>query len=251
LLPIFSLRFLPVDEWIALQRQPGKHYSKTKNVETGIDDLILGVASIESNLSENLILHLLRRIDSVAWYDPFNAENYFSSGIFNGMMMNYNEALTAFDRAIELKPFYPEALFNRAYFRFQLIEHQFSIEQSRPQITITQNSQQVAPGDDKNQLPDFSQVIADYSRVIDLDPKNSFAWYNRGNIKNRMRDFQGAIQDYSIAISLEPEFAEAFYNRAITMIYLNQSRDACYDLSKAGELGITEAYNVIRRYCGR
>jgi tetratricopeptide (TPR) repeat protein len=79
----------------------------------------------------------------------------------------------------------------------------------------------------------------------------SFAWYNRANIKNRMRDFEGAIQDYTVATSLNPDFAEAFYNRALTLIYLNRNRDACYDLSKAGELGIAEAYNVIKRYCSK
>jgi tetratricopeptide (TPR) repeat protein len=101
----------------------------------------------------------------------------------------------------------------------------------------------------EDELPDFAPVLEDYDKVIALSPGNSYAYYNRGNIKNRMRDFDGAIRDYTIATALNPNFAEAFYNRALTLIYRKQNRDACYDLSKAGELGITEAYNLIKRYC--
>jgi tetratricopeptide (TPR) repeat protein len=251
LLPNFSYRFMPLNDWIRQERKPGNHFSKTGAMKTGIEGVALGVATEQYKLSDNLILRLSRRNDSITWYDPFNAENYFQKGVFNSMMMNYNEALTAFNRATELKPQFPEAYFNRAYNRFQLIEHRFSLEQSQPQITITQNALPQSTDDNRQNIPDFSDVIADYNMVIQLEPQNSFAYFNRGNIKNRMRDFEGAISDYSMAISLEPEFAEAFYNRALTLIYLNQNKEACYDLSKAGELGITEAYNVIKRYCSR
>jgi hypothetical protein len=43
--------------------------------------------------------------------------------------------------------------------------------------------------------------------------------------------------------------AEAYYNRALTLLYVKENNLACKDLSKAGELGIKEAYNVIKRYC--
>ncbi len=52
-----------------------------------------------------------------------------------------------------------------------------------------------------------------------------------------------------MAIKLQPDLGEAYYNRALTLLYLNENKLACKDLSKAGELGITEAYNVIKRYC--
>jgi len=50
-------------------------------------------------------------------------------------------------------------------------------------------------------------------------------------------------------VAIDPNFAEAFYNRAITLIYLKNTKDACLDLSRAGELGVQEAYIVIKRFC--
>jgi lipoprotein NlpI len=66
-----------------------------------------------------------------------------------------------------------------------------------------------------------------------------------------MKDFQRAIDAYSDGIAHDPTLAEAFYNRALTLIYLGENGLACSDLSKAGELGITEAYSVIRKYCSK
>ena len=63
-----------------------------------------------------------------------------------------------------------------------------------------------------------------------------------------MQEFNKAIDDYTNAINLEPHLAEAYYNRALTLLYLNEKELAMRDLSKAGELGINEAYVVIKRF---
>ena len=69
------------------------------------------------------------------------------------------------------------------------------------------------------------------------------------NTKVKKKDYLGAINDYSKAIELEPDFAEAYFNRGLTRIFLDDMEGGSLDLSKAGELGLTEAYNVIKRYC--
>jgi len=70
-----------------------------------------------------------------------------------------------------------------------------------------------------------------------------------GNTKVKKKDYLGAINDYSKAIELEPDFAEAYFNRGLTRIFLDDMEGGSLDLSKAGELGLTDAYNVIKRYC--
>ena len=69
------------------------------------------------------------------------------------------------------------------------------------------------------------------------------------NTKVKKKDYLGAINDFSKAIELEPDFAEAYFNRGLTRIFLDDMEGGSLDLSKAGELGLTEAYNVIKRYC--
>jgi tetratricopeptide (TPR) repeat protein len=97
--------------------------------------------------------------------------------------------------------------------------------------------------------PDHAETLKDFDKVISLNSRLPYVYYNRANVKLRLKEFHRAIDDYSRAIKLEPELAEAYYNRALTLLYLKENKLACEDLSKAGELGITESYNVIKRYC--
>ena len=57
-----------------------------------------------------------------------------------------------------------------------------------------------------------------------------------------------AIEDYTRAIELNPSFGEAYYNRGLIQIYLKDTRKGCLDMSKAGELGVADAYKVLRIY---
>ena len=42
---------------------------------------------------------------------------------------------------------------------------------------------------------------------------------------------------------------DAYYNRGLVLIYLKDKEKGCIDLSRAGELGVSEAYSVINKYC--
>ncbi len=75
------------------------------------------------------------------------------------------------------------------------------------------------------------------------------AYFNRGNAKYELEDYRGAIADYSKAIEINPNDADAYGNRGIAMIKLGQKDSGCLDLSKAGELGYFDAYDVIKEYC--
>ena len=66
-----------------------------------------------------------------------------------------------------------------------------------------------------------------------------------------LKDYRGALADYNKAIELDPRFADAYYNRGLTNIFLGNNREGISDLSKAGELGIFSAYNVIKRFTAK
>lgn len=63
-----------------------------------------------------------------------------------------------------------------------------------------------------------------------------------------LKDYRAALVDYDKAISLNKDFAEAYYNRGLTHLFLGNNKQGIADLSKAGELGIVSAYNVIKRF---
>ncbi len=63
-----------------------------------------------------------------------------------------------------------------------------------------------------------------------------------------LKDYRAALADYDKAIELNPDFAEAYFNRGLTHIFLGNNKQGISDLSKAGELGIVSAYNIIKRF---
>ncbi|KAB2859891.1 MAG: tetratricopeptide repeat protein [Flavobacteriales bacterium] len=95
----------------------------------------------------------------------------------------------------------------------------------------------------------IQQILNDYSKCIKENPTFSFAYFNRGNIKFQQEKYIDAIEDFSLAINANPSFAEAYFNRALILLVLENREQACKDLSKAGELGLLQAYDVIAKYC--
>jgi tetratricopeptide (TPR) repeat protein len=74
-------------------------------------------------------------------------------------------------------------------------------------------------------------------------------YFNRAFDKANLEDDRGAIDDYSKAIELNPNDTMAYYNRGISKLILGQKDEGCVDLSKAGELGYYEAYDMIKKFC--
>ncbi|HCS87599.1 MAG TPA: hypothetical protein DIW30_04055 [Bacteroidales bacterium] len=95
---------------------------------------------------------------------------------------------------------------------------------------------------------DYELIMRDLDQVILLLPDFSFAYYNKANLLCLQKDFRSAIEYYTSAISIDPDFAEAYFNRGLTRIFVDEVESGLADLSKAGELGIYQAYNLITRF---
>jgi tetratricopeptide (TPR) repeat protein len=61
------------------------------------------------------------------------------------------------------------------------------------------------------------------------------------------KEYSQAIDDYSKAIEMDGRMAEAWYNRGIARVKSQNKTQGISDLSKAGELGLFDAYSIIKR----
>ncbi len=93
-----------------------------------------------------------------------------------------------------------------------------------------------------------ANVLGDLSDAIKLAPHNAYLYYNRGNLYAQRSDYNRAISDYSQALTLNQALAEAWYNRGLVKIFAKHIDEGIEDLSKAGELGLYQAYSVIKKY---
>jgi tetratricopeptide (TPR) repeat protein len=178
--------------------------------------------------------------------------NYLYRGIFEALSKQYNKAIDDFDKTLKLDERNLPAYFMRANIRTQMVE---TIERLKlkEQSTSFNNSDNIASQfelkSNNNSIEAYNDILTDYTVVLYMNPDFIFGYYNRANIYCKTEKYFQAIEEYNKALTIEPEFAEAFYNRGLVKILLNDVEGGAKDLSKAGELGIQDAYNVIKRYC--
>ena len=92
---------------------------------------------------------------------------------------------------------------------------------------------------------DYEQAAADYTESIRLQPKFALAHNSRGTAYYEMKDYKRAIADFSTAIRLQPQFARAFENRGLALEKTGDYDKAQADFLQAVKLNpkSTNAYN--------
>ena len=85
-------------------------------------------------------------------------------------------------------------------------------------------------------------------RLTKLAPDMPYAWYNLGNLYLSLKDYGQARDAYTRALNADPRFPAAYYNRGLAAILDGNLQSGLSDLSQAGEYGLYQAYNLIKRY---
>ena len=92
-----------------------------------------------------------------------------------------------------------------------------------------------------------AEAISEYTKAIELDPKNAEAYNNRGAAYNDSDQFDKAISDCSKAIELNPKLAEAYCNRGMAYNNTGQPIKAISDCTHAIVLNT----KLAGAYCNR
>ncbi|MBK5202447.1 MAG: tetratricopeptide repeat protein [Prolixibacteraceae bacterium] len=180
-----------------------------------------------------------------------NSKNLLCRGIFKFLNSDLNGTIDDLNESIELNNKEVLAYFSRGNCRTKMVELLESVpDYSRNiKVPIGQSQSSVYSDETKPHSSEYNKILKDYQTCIDIDPTFPFSYYNQAYIYCKLDRYKDAISSLDKAIKLRSDFAEAYYNRGLTKIYLDDIKGGALDLSKAGELGIQEAYNVIKRYC--
>lgn len=89
-------------------------------------------------------------------------------------------------------------------------------------------------------------ILSDFDRAHRLASDNAYVLYCRGTFHAQRNEYSLAIEYLSKAIALDPQLPEAYYNRGITYLRYGDKEHAITDLGKAGELGLYQAYSIIK-----
>jgi len=234
----------------------------------------LRITNEEAALTEDQIAVHFASIDEYSAEierDPNNANAYFGRAMDFMLVQDFSEAIKNFSEAIERDPSFTMAYFNRAVERYKQLMYTQSQQASKDTYDLSGSGMNLNIGKsaqsqvnantsvdlrsamlkDNKRAYEHEQIMRDYDMVIKLNPGFVYAYFNRANLRCAQRDFRAAIVDYNEAIERDPEFAEAYYNRGLARLSQGDVNRGIADLSKAGELGIYNAYSIIKRMTSR
>lgn len=175
----------------------------------------------------------------------------YSDKQYNLSLNHYGDAIDAVEGKNDITVLYSAFYsLNRAVLRAEMIEFISSIE----------NNVQVLSMDDKGatrarvkdqivRTYDYGDAIEDLNRALKVLPSLPYIHFNLGNLYCLSAEHLSSIESYTKAIELYPYMADAYFNRGLVLIYLKDKEKGCIDLSRAGELGIADAYGIIKKYC--
>ena len=202
---------------------------------------------------------LLQEVEAAAWKDPSpSSKDYFLRALFEYGERQFNSALSYYGQAIEkatedkgadalYKSFY---LLNRGVLRAEMIDFISSIESNVQVLSMDDTGNTRARVRDQVvRQYDYSDAVADLKEASRLTPDIPYIYFNLGNLYCLSADHMNSIDNYTKAISLYPYIGDAYFNRGLVLIYLKDKEKGCIDLSRAGELGVQDAYGVIKKYC--
>ena len=142
--------------------------------------------------------------------EGFSAANWSEIGRQSIDAKHWNEALNAYNKAIDLNPNDASAYYNRGLAYDNLDKDDLAIADYEKAIELNPKY-----GDAFNNLAKtygrrgyYKQAILFYDRVIELNPKDADAYYNRGKAYERLGDSRFANQDLKIAAKLGNIFAQ-------------------------------------------
>ncbi len=81
-----------------------------------------------------------------------------------------------------------------------------------------------------------------------IKPDDGSDLYIKGSLQARLGNYEEALTYFNKAVEVDPKNAWAYYDRGLVKIKLGDKDGACSDLHKAGELGYF-AEELIQKHC--
>ena len=170
---------------------------------------------------------------------------------FNSSLNYYGQASEKAQEAEDVSRMY-EVFYrmNRGALRAEMIEFIASIESNVQVLSMDDaGTTRARVKDQVTRSYDYTDAVEDMKAAAEIVKDMPYVYYNLGNLYCLSSEHINSIENYTKAIELYPYMGDAYFNRGLVLIYLKDKEKGCIDLSRAGELGVQDAYGVIKKYC--
>ena len=98
-------------------------------------------------------------------------------------------------------------------------------------------------GTKKHNRGDYYGAIEDYTKAIEINPRDADAFFNRAILKEEiLKDYKGALSDYAQTIKINSKYADAYYNRGLLKVeILKDNNGALFDFTQVININSKDA----------
>ena len=247
LIPMFRFTLLKEDSVKIDRRAMRLNTQRVRDFKEQVNNPLLKLDCRTCNIEPDSLLIIGKSIEqSVAPSGDDRWLTLFEQGVCLALIKQYTSAVNTLSEAIQLNPTNPFLYLNRATTRAEMIDFISSMDDSYHNVSF--DSDPAKRLINTKRTYSYDEAIEDMNKVIKLYPDFAEGYYNRANLLAISGKLPEAYDDYTRAIELDAELGEAYYNRGLVQIYMKDTRKGCMDLSKAGELGIDSAYDLLREF---
>ena len=248
LIPMFRFTLLGKDSVEVDQRAKRFPTQRVREFLNTMGNSLLCLDCRNTNIEADSLILLDRGIaERIHTSETKDWRLLFERGVSQALIKQYTNSVNTLTDAIHLNPANPFLYINRATTRAEMIDFISSIDNSYQTITLDSDPAKRLHNTSSRNY-NYDEAIEDINKAIKLYPDFAEAYYNRANLMAISGKLPEAYDDYSRAIELEPNMGEAYYNRGLVQIFMKDTRKGCMDLSKAGELGILAAYDILKQF---
>ncbi len=265
-----NIRLKPLYKFSLATRRDNQNYALKHRYENPLIDKFISDSPIVMTVSNSDSLakpEFAHGIDASLYGDSYlaagdpksltEADRAFIKGLYDVQSKQFTSALNQFDAAVNAdskgqyseyyKAFYH---LNRGVLRAEMIDFISSIENNVQTLTMDdKGTTRARVRDQVSRTYDYSEAIEDMLAADRIMPGVPYVYFNLGNLYCLSSKFVESVDNYTKAINIYPYMGDAYYNRGLVLIYLKDKEKGCIDLSRAGELGVGDAYSVISKYC--
>jgi tetratricopeptide (TPR) repeat protein/tRNA A-37 threonylcarbamoyl transferase component Bud32 len=186
--------------------------------------------AIELYNQGNTLIQLQRYQEALATYEkaidikPDYPQALYGQGKALFQLKKYQESLIAYDQAIQIQPNYLEAWTNRGFVLVRLKRYSEAIATVDKALQLKNDDPQIwqLKGDIFIKISQYNDAIKAYEQAINFQADNPELWYKKGLAFQNLKQYEEAITAYKKTVELKPDHESAWYNLGNCLVNLNR-----------------------------
>ncbi|NJM76771.1 MAG: tetratricopeptide repeat protein [Acaryochloridaceae cyanobacterium RU_4_10] len=172
------------------------------------------------------------------WIETGPAQAWNQRGKALTGLEKYEEALASANRAVGIKPDYPEAWSDRGAILWYLRKYEEALDSTQRSIQLNPNNAKawLNQGIVLRAMGQPEEALKTYDKALQLDPTDAETWVNQSVALLDLGRLQAALSATDNALRFNPKSFMGWYNRGVALVKLRQYQEAFLAYEKAAKV---------------